>query len=202
MQDKYGTGQDVVYCYPDSEVLKNILNITDQSKLNDAEVAFSQHRLATFEYPALSKFSLGTWENIYFYLFQDVYDWAGELRTVTIRKGSSVFAMPEQLDQYGGSLFSRLEKESFLCGLEQSEFVKRLAFHFGELNVLHPFREGNGRSQRLLFELIALNAGYVLDWLSVNKDIWIGANISAYNGDYAPLEQLFDGVVKKISMGY
>ncbi|PHV08280.1 cell filamentation protein Fic [Janthinobacterium sp. BJB412] len=202
MQDKYGTGQDVVYCYPDSEVLKNILNITDQSKLNDAEVAFSQHRLATFEYPALSKFSLGTWKNIHFYLFQDVYDWAGELRTVKIRKGSSVFAMPEQLDQYGGSLFSRLEKESFLCGLEQSEFVKRLAFHFGELNVLHPFREGNGRSQRLLFELIALNAGYVLDWLSVNKDIWIGANISAYNGDYAPLEQLFDGVVKKISMGY
>ncbi|WP_093387716.1 putative adenosine monophosphate-protein transferase Fic [Rugamonas rubra] len=191
-----------VYCYPDSEVLKNILNITDQSTLNDAEVAFSQHRLATFEYPALSKFSLNTWKNIHFYLFQDVYDWAGELRTVKIRKGSSVFAMPEQLDQYGGSLFSRLEKESFLCGLEQSEFVKRLAFHFGELNVLHPFREGNGRSQRLLFELIALNAGYVLDWLSVNKDIWIRANISAYNGDYAPLEQLFDGVVKKISMGY
>lgn len=200
MQDKYGTGQDLVYCYPNSDVLKNILGITDQSKLNNAEVEFSQYRLARFQYPALHEFSLDTWKNIHFFLFQDIYEWAGETRTVKISKGDTLFAMPNQIDQYGNYLFGQLKKEKFLCGLERQTFVRRLAYHFGELNALHPFREGNGRSQRLLFELIALNAGYVLDWLIVDKDEWIAANIAAYGGDVEPLVKLFEGVVKRITV--
>jgi cell filamentation protein len=200
MLDKYGNGDDLIYCYPNSTVLKNILDITDQNILDGAEVDFTQYRLALYEYPAINKFSLATWKNIHFYLFQDIYSWAGELRTVKISKGSTNFTMPAQIDFWGKSLFKKLEEEKFLCGLCREEFIKRLAYYFGELNILHPFREGNGRSQRLLFELIALNSGYALSWQNVNLEEWIRANIAAVNVDYHPLEVIFSTVVKEIGL--
>ena len=200
MQDKYGAEYDQVYCYPNSNVLRNRLNIHDQETLNSAEVEFSQFRLKEFNYANLSEFSLQTWRNIHFYLFQDIYEWAGEVRSVKISKGDTLFAMPGLIESYAPSIFAELEKEKFLCKLDRSKFIERIAFHFGELNLLHPFREGNGRSQRLLFELIALNAGYALDWTVVNGSDWVPANIAAVRGDVSPLISLFNEIVVKIPL--
>lgn len=202
MLDKYGSGQDLIYCYPNSDVLKNILEIYDQDRLNSAEVEFTQYRLATYQYVKLSEFNLETWKNIHFYLFQDIYEWAGELRTVKISKAETMFAMPSQLESYGNYQFQQLKKEKYLCELSRSQFVGRLAYHFGELNLLHPFREGNGRSQRLLFELIALNAGYALSWINVDNAGWIPANVAAAKGNSKPLEHLFEKVVVEISTNF
>ncbi len=123
---------------------------------------FSQFRLTSYGYPAFRDFSLQTWKNIHFYLFQDIYEWAGELRTVKISKGRTMFAAPEFIESEASRLFQRLRMEKFLVGQDQGPFISRLAHYYGELNVLHPFRKGNGRSQKLLFELLALNAGFAL----------------------------------------
>jgi len=135
-------------------------------------------------------------------LFQDVYEWAGEVRSVKISKVDTLFAMPSLIESYAPTIFAGMKKEKFLCGLDRPKFLERLAYYFGELNLLHPFREGNGRSQRLLFELIALNAGYALNWAAVNKNDWVPANIAAISGDTLPLVSLFEGVAVKLSTDF
>ncbi|NVE00102.1 Fic family protein [Massilia sp. BJB1822] len=131
-------------------------------------------------------------------MFQDVYEWAGELRTVKISKDRSLFAAPEFIEAEAAKLFGQLRKEKFLTGLSRENFISRLAYFYGELNVLHPFREGNGRSQRLLFELMALHAGFALNWAAMNKTLWIDANIAAYNRQPAPLTALFEAITIKL----
>ncbi|MFZ3289437.1 MAG: Fic family protein [Telluria sp.] len=198
MSDKYGADHDTTYCYPESDVLKNLLGITDSEILKAAEVEFTQFRLTQYEYPEFRDFSLTTWKNIHFFLFQDVYEWAGELRTVKLAKSGTLFAVPDCIEREAERLFGKLRAENHLSGLLRSEFVTRVADYYSELNVLHPFREGNGRSQRLLFELIALNAGYVLDWSAVDEPLWIPANIAAFNCQLEPLIAIFDRVVRKM----
>jgi fido (protein-threonine AMPylation protein) len=101
-------------------------------------------------------------------LFQDVYEWAGQLRTVDMRKGNdpaAEFFMPVSRLQFGaGYAFQELAEDNYLRGLDKDRFVSRLAHHYDQVNYLHPFREGNGRSQRILWTQVAREAGYELDW--------------------------------------
>lgn len=76
--------------------------------------------------------------------------------------------------------------------------LRLIADYYCELNVIHPFREGNGRTQRLFFEAIALNAGYEVDWSQVNRDEWLDANIRGYFGDLAPLQAIFTRIVSSL----
>jgi cell filamentation protein len=87
---------------------------------------------------------------IHFHIFQDIYCWAGELRTVDISKGSTRFANISRIEPEADKLFRLLEQENHLIGLPREQFLTRLAHYYGELNVIHPFRDGNGRAQRLL----------------------------------------------------
>jgi len=197
MPDKYGVRQDG-YCYPGSDVLINLLGITDGKLLDEAEVSFTTFRLGQYDYPSFSDFSLDTLKNIHFYLFQDVYVWAGELRTVDISKGNTRFANCARIEPEAKKLFRQLAQERCLQGLSRAGFIARLVHYFSELNVIHPFREGNGRAQRLLFESIAVNAGYVLRWRSVDPTLWVPANIAAYHGSLAQLNALFDTALATI----
>lgn len=61
-----------------------------------------------------------------------------------------------------------LEQEDYLCGLPRDTFIERLSWFYGEINVLHPFRLGNGLTQRIFFEQLAIHAGYLLDWRDVD----------------------------------
>lgn len=148
--------------------------------------------------PSFRDFSLSALKNIHFYLFQDVYEWAGELRTVDISKGATRFATWSRIEPEAQKLFRELEQEGFLKGLSDSEFVARLAHSFWELNVIHPFREGNGRAQRVLFERIAINAGFELRWQPIDPALWIPANIAAYHGQLEPLVRLFRDATRRI----
>ena len=87
--------------------------------------------------------------------------------------------------------FDLLKKNNYLQQLNHDEFVKGLADFFCELNVVHPFREGNGRSLRLFCEVLALQAGYELSWKDISQQTWLHANISRYQGNLLPLIQLF-----------
>jgi cell filamentation protein len=85
---------------------------------------------------------------IHRYLFQDVYEWAGEFRTVDIAKGNSYFAHVPYIESTLKDLFERLSKGQHLHGLNQEGFADRVAEVLGTLNAVHAFREGNGRTQR------------------------------------------------------
>ena len=113
MSDKYGTGQDGQYCYPNSDVLINKLGITDEEALEVAEIELSQARIDQYE-PNFDDISLSALRAIHFHLFQDLYSWAGELRTVDISKGSTRFANISRIEPEAEKLFRQLEQASLI----------------------------------------------------------------------------------------
>ncbi|MGH8855303.1 MAG: putative adenosine monophosphate-protein transferase Fic [Telluria sp.] len=197
MPDKYGTGGDTQYCYPGSDVLINKLDLTDEAALEAAEVELTEDRIEQFN-PDFNNISLSALCDIHRFLFQDVYEWAGELRTVDISKGSTRFANVSRVEPEAEKLFWQLAQENYLVDLPREQFVARLAHYYCELNVIHPFRDGNGRAQRLLFEVIGINAGYMLDWEPISRTEWLEANIAAYNCRLEPLTALLERVLTSI----
>lgn len=189
MPDKYGAGGDRQYCYPGSDVLINKLGLTNEADLEAAEVELTQARIEQFE-PDFGDISLAALRGIHRHLFQDVYQWAGELRSVDISKGSTRFANVSRVEPEADKLFLQLAQENYLVELQRERFVSRLAHFYCELNVVHPFRDGNGRAQRLLFEVISINAGYLLHWEPIARPEWVNANIAAYHCRLEPLAAL------------
>lgn len=198
MPDKYGVIQDH-YCYPDSSVLINKLGITDQSVLDKAELEFTRYRVEQYE-PDFEDFSRVSLLRILFLLFQDIYSWAGEIRTVDISKGTTRFANVQFIEKAAIKLFDQLEQESFLTQLPENQFIEQLAHYYSELNVIHPFRDGNGRVQRLFFEGLAINAGYEIHWQAITTKEWLEANIAAYHGQLSPLIDLFKRAIVKLTI--
>ena len=196
MQDKYGITNDPA-CYPNSTVLVNHLGIRDAEELAEVEKALTESRAALFE-PDFSAFDLATLQAIHRHLFQDIYPWAGELRTVDISKGNTRFCTAAYIEKETNKLLRKLENEHYLVGLPLALLLERLADYYCELNVIHPFREGNGRTQRLFFELLVINTGHGLDWSQVEQDEWIQANIAGYVGDLQPLQTLFQRIISGI----
>jgi cell filamentation protein len=139
MSDKYGTDQDGQYCYADSDVLINKLGITEEDALEAAEIELTQARINQYE-PDFDNISLSALRTIHFHLFQDLYDWAGDLRTVDISKGNTRFANVSRIEPEADKLFRQLAHENHLTGLSREQFVARLAHYYCELNVIHPSR--------------------------------------------------------------
>lgn len=194
MPDKYGAGGDTQYCYANSDVLINKLGIADEAGLEAAEVGLTQARIEQFE-PDFDDISLSALCGIHRHLFQDIYHWAGELRIVDISKGNTRFANVSRIEPEAKKLFRQLEQENYLVNLSRENFVARLAHYYSELNVIHPFRDGNGRAQRIMFEVISINAGYALRWEPIGRSEWLDANIAAYHCRMDALEALLDRVV-------
>jgi cell filamentation protein len=146
--------------------------------------------------PVVGPFNLGHLCTIHQALFQDVYDWAGEIRQVDISKGASLFAHFTYIVPNAQSLFIHLDQEQELKGLSRAQFARRAAYYLGEINVLHPFREGNGRTQRIFFTELAGQAGYTLDWALISPQQMINASVlSLMHGDNSGLEQIFLSVL-------
>lgn len=187
------------YCYPGTSVLKNLADIHDVLDLEKYE-----KDIATFYSPKVSLFclkkpiNLELWQNIHYFLFQKVYAWAGELRTIRLSKGNTIFAYPERIEAEGAKIFKKLTEEQFLFGLIDDKLCERLAFYYNELNVLHPFREGNGRTQRLLCEEIMRRQNYQLNWSKITENEHLQAVIQAYEGNLSPLKQLFEKILTPI----
>ncbi|EOC0003685.1 putative adenosine monophosphate-protein transferase Fic [Cronobacter turicensis] len=193
MSDKFGDGRDP-YFWSGSDVLRNRLNIHAAQDLQHAERELTSLRAATLELGPVQR-GLPHLCAIHRQLFQDLYEWAGELREVDIYQGETRFAHFEYLEKEGNALMQALEDEDYLIGLEPEAFVARLSHYYCEINVLHPFRIGTGRAQRVFFEQLALHAGYSLDWRGVDVEAWRAANQAGAMGDLAPLEKIFASVV-------
>lgn len=194
----YDYSWDKRYCYPGSNVLINKLNITDADSLREAERRITALRIAEAKLsPIEGGFDLAHLQAIHRYLFGDIYEWAGELRMVNISKGNQ-FCLCEHLVTYADDLFSKLRTEKYLIGLPEKDFPIRLAYYLSEINVLHPFREGNGRTQRIFIEYLADNAGYNVDFSSVTDREMIVASAEAYACEYAAINAMMNRITHKI----
>lgn len=190
MLDKYGVTQDR-YCYPDADVLINHLDIRDAVLLAEAEAEFTAERYRTYEAPKLTiaDFTLEHLKQLHYHLFQDVYDWAGQLRDVDISKGGTRFCTWSRIEPEANKLFNTIP--TFAHVETEEALISKVADLFCEINLLHPFREGNGRVQRFFFEEMLFTLGYDVSWPRIPQQDWIDANIAGVNLDLSLLEAIF-----------
>jgi cell filamentation protein len=160
------------YVYPATNVLRNLRDIRDPDTLNEFEADATSRRIRQLEHkPTPGGFDARHLQNIHRHIFQDVYAWAGAFRTVNIsRSGQFPFAFAEHISPSLDKLFRDLAKECYLHGMSPSDLCTRAAYYLGEINAIHPFREGNGRTQREFVRQLALRSGYALDWSRVSRE--------------------------------
>jgi len=188
MPNKYDVEQDA-YCYHDTNVLKNLLNIPNQQELAEAETALSIARYAEYnsQITSLAEITLSHFQELHHQLFQDCYEWAGEIRTVDISKGTTRFCNCNHIISSANSQFKRISK---LEEHSKESLIHEVADIYCELNIVHPFREGNGRAQRFLFEEMLFLLGFDIVWPDISKEIWIEANIQGYHGQLSELKKI------------
>jgi cell filamentation protein len=179
------------YVYPGTSVLKNLREFRDAETFAQFESDASGRRLLDLAAePVRGAFDLQHLRAIHRYIFQDVFAWAGEIRRVSISKGGFLFAAPQFIVAALEPQLKKLRAES-LRGLPVDAFATRCAYYFGEVNAVHPFREGNGRTQREFFRELALEAGHMLRWRRVERDEMITASsASSTRGDNSHLARL------------
>lgn len=188
------------YLIPGTDVLRNKLGITDRKTLEEVESDLSTVRIGQYE-PDPDTTMQGTVEElqrIHGYIFQDIYDWAGEIRTVDIHKSGGMPFQPLEMFRNGAVYAEEtLRNDNLLRGMDHDRFIDRLAVNYDNFNVLHPFREGNGRTQRLFWSLMADQAGWQLDWTktTAGQIAWTSKQ-AMERGDYRPLKYMFDEIAE------
>jgi cell filamentation protein len=183
------------YADPVTGVLRNKLGLTTARELEDAEREITHAALVFLkEAPVPPAYDLGHLCAIHRRILGDIYDWAGQLRTVAIAKGSW-FCLPQHIESSAAETFRALRGENLLRGLSRNAFTERLTYYLGEVNAIHPFREGNGRAQRAFFEQLAGEAGFTLDWQRLDADRNIAASAAIMGGDPTPMRKMLDELV-------
>ena len=185
-------------------VLRNLLGIADAERLQQAEADFTKLRLFELEQGSAvnGAFDSNHLRALHRSLFQDIYAWAGLTRGDEIELGGRRIVSPallikgqtkfETSPRVNASLERVLESvaERGLRGLSVAEFSRRSADLLTDLNRVHPFREGNGRTQRVFLSLLARDAGHPLVWDVVSQERMIAAITRCSRGERAPMRRL------------
>jgi cell filamentation protein len=179
------------YLDASSGVLKNRLGITNATALEQTEAAL----VATRSYelsqtPIKGQFDLAHLQAIHRYLFGDLYEWAGQLRTIDIGKEGALFAHHTHITNAAATILTQLAEEKHLTGLDPAAFSDRAAHYLAELNALHPFREGNGRAQREFASHLGHAAGYYIAWENIKQPDMLQASIESFKGETSKLAGL------------
>ncbi len=171
------------YVYPGTAVLQNLAGLRDAEALADHEAQTSTLRLAQLAGLTLSgSYDLPHLQAFHRFIFQDVYSWAGELRSVPLAKPGSMFALPEHVESYSAEVLNQLAREQYLRGLSRDEFAERLTYYYAEINAVHPFREGNGRTQRAFLRQLAMDADHSLGWEHLEPKMLVHASQRSPHG--------------------
>jgi cell filamentation protein len=181
------------YFYAGTTVLRNRANLRDQEALDAFEHDAALQR-SEEPYPA-GRLSVRHFKVLHRHLFQDVYSWAGQFRTVRIAKGGSMFCYPEHIASAMTRLFAQMQAETYFRGIDADQFAARVAHFLAELNAIHPFREGNGRVQLSFLTLLADNAGHPLDLERLDPDAILQAVIVSFQGDEARLRAVVRSIL-------
>jgi cell filamentation protein len=188
------------YLDPQTGILRNLVGARTRGSLDDAEGSLSFARLVQLmDRPPKPTGDLAELRAIHRHLFQDLYDWAGKIRTVDIRKnvaGAEFFLPSAMIERASVFAAGELHSDDALRGLDRARFIDRLAYHYDQVNYIHPFREGNGRVQRVFWNRVAVAAGWQLDWRPVHGDVNDCASRAASDQrDLGPLRAMFDQIV-------
>lgn len=188
------------YCYPNSDVLINKLNLTDKDELFKAEMRFTSARVQQLELkPLKGDFDFDHLKAIHRYIFQDMYDWAGETRKVEIGKGN-LFCTVRFIDDYARSVFGKYFPQCYEAKDNFDDFIRVLSENYGDLNALHPFREGNGRAQREFARLVCLECGYDFDlYRSTHKEMLAASKLSFDKGDSSGFIKIFSAALTPLN---
>ncbi len=187
-----------LYCYPGTDVLKNKVDIRDAAALERYERTMSSLRISQLrDQPITGNFDLAHLQSIHRYAFKDVYPFAGKLRTEGIAKGTFTFAVPQYIQDQAKDLFRQLKAEKKLSGLPADKFAERAAHYMAEINVLHPFREGNGRTQREFIRCLAHSNGYNLEWERTDPQQLLRASIESISKTEALTQQIHNCLANK-----
>jgi len=177
--------------YPGSHVLRNKLDITDQSALEKAEADVVS--ICEPTRPIFKCFTLTEMQTIHRHLLGDVYNLAGQIRTYTTGRNTASFARPEHIRHYFETTVSNpLRHERYLKGTSRQQFAERGAYFANEINAIHPFIDGNGRMTRLWLKDLSKQAGYGLDIirLEASQGAWYAAMKEGFeSGNLAKLEK-------------
>lgn len=201
MKDKYSYQYEDrgIYCYDGSDVLINKLNIKDEREFYIAERAYSSARQTVLkERPLYGNLDFDHLKAIHHYLFQDLFYWAGKTRTVAIAKGN-LFCLPQYIDSFAKDLFSNLKNSKYFLNQNKEQLITSITNLLGDLNALHPFREGNGRTQREFVRYIAGINGYGLNWSIVTSEENITASYESVNGNNGKLQSLITRIIYEIN---
>jgi cell filamentation protein, protein adenylyltransferase len=184
------------YSDPVTGVLYNKLGLDTAAGLEAAEREITHAALILLdESPVSPGYDLPHLREIHKRIFGDIYEWAGQIRTVAIAKGA-VFCLPQYIDSSAAVIFRELRDEDCLRGLRRDAFVGRLAYYLGEVNALHPFREGNGRAQRAFFGQLARDAGFTLAWQHLDPVRNVEASAAIMRGDPEPMREMLDALTR------
>ncbi|MCL2091807.1 MAG: Fic family protein [Micrococcales bacterium] len=188
------------YLDPTTGLLANKVGALTKAALDQAEGDLSFARLVQLvDRPPKATGDLAELRAIHRRLFGDVYEWAGRVRTVDLRKnveGGDFFLPVSMVERAAGFAADELRADGVLRGMGRDRFVERLAYHYDQLNYVHPFREGNGRTQRVFWSRVARDAGWQLDWRAVHGSTNDQAcRAAAVQRDFGPLEEMFDRIV-------
>jgi cell filamentation protein len=184
------------YSDPVTGVLYNKLGLGAAADLESAEREITHAALILLDAsPVSPSYDLAHLREIHRRIFGDIYQWAGQIRTVAIAKGA-MFCLPQYIDSSATVIFGELHGEDCLHSLRRDAFVRRLAYYLGEVNALHPFREGNGRAQRAFFGQLARGAGFTLAWQHLDPVRNVDASAAIMRGDPEPMREMLDALVR------
>ena len=184
------------YSDPVTGVLYNKLGLGTVAGLEAAEREITHAALILVdESPVSPSYDLPHLQEIHKRIFGDIYEWTGQIRTVAIAKGA-MFCLPQYIDSSAAVIFGELRDEDCLRGLRRDAFVGRLAHYLGEVNALHPFREGNGRAQRAFFGQLARDAGFTLAWQHLDPARNVKASAAIMRGDPEPMREMLDALTR------
>lgn len=183
---------DTIYCYPGTEVLINNFGEHDPKILSQLERMCTAARIVDLlKKPVSGNFDLTHLKKIHLHIFQDIYTWAGQFRMVNISK-ELLFCDANFIEKELNKLFSKLKGENYLKDCNEDNIAAKAAYYLGEINAIHPFREGNGRTQREFIRELLLPTGFYVDYSRCNAKMMLYASINAFAGDYTLMTELFD----------
>lgn len=179
-------------CYEGTTVLINKFGIKDDAKLDMVERDITSALIAKayIEIP-FEDVDFDFYKNLHYYVFSDIYEWAGKIRNVDMSKKGTRFCPPEKIETSGRAIFEYLSKKSYFTALADEEFVKEFTELYCRLNYLHPFREGNGRVQRLFLSMLLKNMEKSIDFSKIDTYLLMIATTKAISGDVFMLCDIF-----------
>lgn len=183
--------------YEGTNCLINKFNIQNEEQLAKIEASITLAKTAELERnPISTTFDFEHYKQIYRYLFEDLYEWAGSVRTVDISKKGTNFISAENIEVVANACFDRLKSHNYFRNFDFEDFVENIVDFYCSTNMLHPFREGNGRTQRIFIAQLIRFGGYDINFSEIDTDELMVATIQSANGITDYLKEIFKAHLK------